>query len=237
MSIFCKKGSDELHHLEDENRRLERRVRLLAPCCRRYKYSYEFEQDIDGTYYCRDCWLHASTPIVGQENSQKQQGEPSWDLGQGWYGPAAANGNEAVPVWPDYSSVTAEDAHATEHQESKEEHEDVAAPPPPPHNPNEPPMQPTPPAPPWREVAALSPKRRRVLGKMETWLLERNYGFADFQGFNEKVFVHVRDVDHIPAAGDKVEGIVHRRRNGKLQAYKVSVQDAEEKLHETLLGL
>ena len=66
-----------------------------------------------------------------------------------------------------------------------------------------------------------------------------DYGWAKFAGYAESVFVHRSDVDELPARGDALIGTVVRKRNGKLQAFyvrKAPVEDADERLHATLLG-
>ena len=40
--------------------RNQRKSRVQAPCCGRYRYRYQLEHDGDGNYYCDACW--ALTP-------------------------------------------------------------------------------------------------------------------------------------------------------------------------------
>ena len=66
-----------------------------------------------------------------------------------------------------------------------------------------------------------------------------DYGWAKFAGYAESVFVHRSDVDELPARGDALIGTVVRNRRGKLQAFyvrKAPVEDADARLHATLLG-
>ena len=42
------------------NLRIQRKSRVQAPCCGRYRYRYQLEHDGDGRYYCDHCW--AATP-------------------------------------------------------------------------------------------------------------------------------------------------------------------------------
>ena len=39
----------------------QRKSRVQAPCCGRYRYRYQLEHDGDGNYYCDHCW--AATPM------------------------------------------------------------------------------------------------------------------------------------------------------------------------------
>ncbi len=53
------------------------------------------------------------------------------------------------------------------------------------------------------------------------------------------MFVHRSDVDELPARGEALIGTVVRKRSGKLQAFyvrRVTVDNAEERLHATLLS-
>ena len=42
------------------NLRNQRKSRVQAPCCGRYRYRYQLEHDGSGNYYCDRCW--AATP-------------------------------------------------------------------------------------------------------------------------------------------------------------------------------
>ena len=216
--------------LDDENRRLQRRVRVVAPCCGYYRYSYQFEQDIDGTYYCLDCWASARS----EQQKQVPQEQGLYDNANAYA--AAAQHAEHRPQ---------ETQTAPTGEEGKEEKHttvDSAT------NPNEAPVKITPP---WRrESQEESPsKRQRVwqyVGVVDRWLKQKNYGFALFEGFDELVFIHGTDIDRMPSAGEMLEGVLERRPDGRLQAKSVIVRDVakkdmqemdQEKIHETLLGL
>ena len=96
---------------------------------------------------------------------------------------------------------------------------------------------------PWRQAQGPPPKRSRVAaerGVLTTWRQER-YGFARFLGYDERVLVHQSDCDQALKVGDAVTGHLHRRRDGKLQCFKVLKIVAESPLdarvHDALLGL
>ena len=68
--------------------------------------------------------------------------------------------------------------------------------------------------------------------------INKDYGWARFNGYKESVFVHRADIDELPARGDALIGSVVRKRSGKLQAFyvrKAPAEDADERLHATLL--
>ena len=48
--------------LETENLWNYRKSRVQCPCCGRYKFRYQFDQDTDGAFYCDACWLAGSSP-------------------------------------------------------------------------------------------------------------------------------------------------------------------------------
>ena len=69
--------------------------------------------------------------------------------------------------------------------------------------------------------------------------INKDYGWARFNGYKESVFVHRADIDELPVRGDALTGTVVRKPSGKLQAFdvrKAPMADAEEKLNATLIG-
>jgi predicted RNA-binding protein (virulence factor B family) len=78
---------------------------------------------------------------------------------------------------------------------------------------------------------------------VDVWNKWGEFGYAYFEGSRERVLLHAKDcVDFEPRVGDTVSALVHRRRrDGKLQAFKVMMGDTAEekrleKVHATLLG-
>ena len=69
-----------------------------------------------------------------------------------------------------------------------------------------------------------SKKRRHALsGAIDFWNQHHGYGYARFDGHHERVLFHAKDCIDVgtPSAGAAVSAFVHRRRDGKLQAFKV----------------
>ena len=42
--------------VENENARQVRKSRVQVPCCGRFRYRYQIEQDGDGNWWCDSCW-------------------------------------------------------------------------------------------------------------------------------------------------------------------------------------
>ena len=50
--------------MDAENLKNQRKSRVQAPCCGRYRYRYQLEQDVEGGgWYCDNCWA-AAAPLV-----------------------------------------------------------------------------------------------------------------------------------------------------------------------------
>ena len=87
----------------------------------------------------------------------------------------------------------------------------------------------------------LSPKRRRHSQELtvEYWNDGGAFGYAHCaDDSRERVLLHGKDCNFEPRVGDCVSAFVHRRRkDGKLQAFKVAkTWTEEERVHATLLG-
>ena len=74
---------------------------------------------------------------------------------------------------------------------------------------------------------------------MHVWLPSR---YAHFDGYHERVLFRAKDCINLnPSAGAAVTAFVHRRRDGKLQAFKVmsdceTMQERLDRVHSQLLG-
>ena len=86
-------------------------------------------------------------------------------------------------------------------------------------------------------------RRNTRSGTIDYWNNYKGYGYAQFDG--EHTLFHAKDCVGVqPTSGDAVTAYVHRRRrDGKLQAFKVMRADAPEtvaerleRVHNTLLG-
>ena len=188
--------------LDTENLRSYRKSRVQAPCCGRYKFRYQLEQDTDGTFYCDACWNAEPNPAATvarppptQIPSPQEQQQPRAEERPG---DVAAGQGKAVTLVP------GKDA-------------------------------------PWRNPDAPSPKRRRHSQELtvEYWNDGGAFGYAHCaDDSRERVLLHGKDCNFEPRVGDCVSAFVHRRRkDGKLQAFKVvKTWTEEERVHATLLG-
>ena len=75
---------------------------------------------------------------------------------------------------------------------------------------------------------------------VHVWLPSR---YARFDGHHERVLFHAKDCIDVgtPSAGAAVSAFVHRRRDGKLQAFKVmsdseTMKERLDRVHSQLLG-
>ena len=92
--------------------------------------------------------------------------------------------------------------------------------------------------------AEQSTKRRKHThrGPVDSWNPHKAYGFAFFEGYQERVLFHAKDCGNMqPSVGDAVSAIVHRRKkDSKLQAFRVEQAETMEqrldRVHNTLLG-
>ena len=77
-------------------------------------------------------------------------------------------------------------------------------------------------------------RRNTQSGTIDYWNHYKGYGHAEFDG--ERALFHAKDcVDLQPAAGDAVTAYLHRRRrDGKLQAFKLMRADAPETMEQRL---
>ena len=98
----------------------------------------------------------------------------------------------------------------------------------------------------WRwETGKRATKRRRhaLTGAVDFWNQHHGYGYARFDGHHERVLFHAKDCIDVgtPSAGAAVSAFVHRRRDGKLQAFKVmsdceTMKERLDRVHSQLLG-
>ena len=94
-----------------------------------------------------------------------------------------------------------------------------------------------------RDSERPSKKRRRALtGRIDVWDRHQGHGHAHFDGCHERVLIHAKDcIDLDPSSGAAVSALVHRRRDGKLQAFKVmsdreTMEERLDRVHSQLLG-
>ena len=94
-----------------------------------------------------------------------------------------------------------------------------------------------------RDSERPSKKRRRALtGRIDVWDRHQGHGHAHFEGYHERVLIHAKDcIDLDPSSGAAVSALVHRRRDGKLQAFKVmsdrvTMEERFDRVHSQLLG-
>ena len=206
--------------LEAENARHYRKSRVQAPCCGRYKHRYQIEQDAEGNWWCDACW--SAVP--------KYAPAPVADAAPGDTTLVASKqcNEEVVDVVVVQESVPGAPAEG-----------DVAAG--------------TVPAKPvllprddwrWDADKPLAKKRRNTpTGTVDFWNQHKGYGYAHFDGYHERVLFHSKDcIDVDPSAGAAVSAFAHRRRrDGKLQAFKVmsgreTIQQRMDRVHSQLLG-
>ena len=97
----------------------------------------------------------------------------------------------------------------------------------------------------WRwDIGKRPPKRRRqaLTGEVDFWNRHHGYGYAHFDGYHERALFHAKDcINLAPSAGAAVTAFVHRRRDGKLQAFKVmsgseTMEERLDRVHSQLLG-
>ena len=98
----------------------------------------------------------------------------------------------------------------------------------------------------WRWDTGKRPTKRRrhaLTGAVDFWNQHHGYGHARFDGHHERVLFHAKDCIDVgtPSAGAAVSAFVHRRRDGKLQAFKVmsdceTMKERLDRVHSQLLG-
>ena len=99
----------------------------------------------------------------------------------------------------------------------------------------------------WRWDTGKRPTKRRrhaLTGAVDFWNQHHGYGYARFDGHHERVLFHAKDCIDVgtPSAGAAVSAFVHRRRDGKLQAFKVmsdcdeTMKERLDRVHSRLLG-
>ena len=97
----------------------------------------------------------------------------------------------------------------------------------------------------WRWDTGKRPakKRRHALtGAIDFFNEHHGYGYAHFDGYHERALFHAKDCINLdPSAGAAVTAFVHRRRDGKLQAFKVmsgseTMEERLDRVHSQVLG-
>ena len=177
----------------NENARQFRKSRVQVTCCGRFRYRYQIEQDEHGNWWCDACWN--AVPMC----------RPAADPAHEATLPAPDRKEDAVEVVdesPESPRVPPGDAAAGSAPEKSSRRED------------------------WRwETGKRATKRRRhaLTGAVDFWNQHHGYGYARFDGHHERVLFHAKDCIDVgtPSAGAAVSAFVHRRRDGKLQAFKV----------------
>jgi len=221
----------------DENWRTQGKQRISAPCCGRILKRYQLEVGDGNVSTCPRCkvgdWVQ---PPSAQP---EMQSEPPAEAPQ----PEAAQQcvpQEVVPKQGEeqpeavQKSAEKQQPQAAQHDEEKTQPEQPASPAA---------ANPSDNLHPWQQTAEWQPQKRyRVSmesGVVTSW--HQRYGFARFIGYEERVLIHRSDCIDQVQVGDSVTGQMHRRRDGKLQCFKVSKLATEaqqaEHINDVLLGL
>ena len=222
---------------EDENWRTLGKQRLYAPCCGRILKRYQLEVGTGNTWTCPRCKVGDWGPPTSAQpelQSELPAEAPQPGTAQQCGLPETVPKQEKEQPGAVQESAGEQQSRAVlfDGEDAQQE------------------QTPSPAAVntsdgvyPWRQTAEWQPQKRCRMseesGVITSW--KQRYGFARFIGYEERVLIHRSDCVDQVQVGDVVTGHVHRRRDGKLQCFKIwklatEAQQAE-RVHDVLLGL